>query len=352
MLLWRLSVIYRGEIHMPALQRLNLYCFLLAALWVIVPVGASPGAIQEALASSDQKLCYDLKGTSNQLVFGKQAAVNSEGLAADESQGADLAQESSNPVGSLTMFNIKTSLALVDSREGPYSDRTDTSLIINVQPVIPITLSEDWRLLMRPVIPLISQPYRTFATAGSRRHKTLVDTGTDYTFGLGDIVFAAMFSPVSKEAEGFIGGLGPTFMFPTATDKILGRGKWSIGSAGFLGYSGKGWIAGIFPQHWWSVGGDPDRNDVSLTQAQYFAMLGLGNGWQIGMAPTITIDWLQKDPDNRWTVPVGLMLAKIVHVGKVPVKIAASAEYSVFRPRTIPSAEWNFWLQLTPILSF
>ncbi len=247
-----------------------------------------------------------------------------------------LTQESSNPVGSLWMITNQFNLNLIQSPRGGLFKDPKPQFNYNFQPVLTFDLPSDLRLIARPVLPVYNTPY-----AGGL-HKV------DYKFGLGDAEFMAMVAPSSSNS-GFLFGLGPTAVFPTASDKQLGNGKWQLGGALAAVYMDEKWVAGIFPQQWWSVGGDPSRKEVSLTKAQYFLWYSPVPTWQVGMSPNVLIDWTQKDADKALTLPVGLGVAKLVMLGKLPVKIGAEADYSVIRPRDA-GTEWTFKLTLTPII--
>ena len=262
-------------------------------------------------------------------------------LAAPEEAGEKpdmqaLTQESSNPVGKLWMLTNQFNFNLQQAPKGGQFKDPRLQFNWNFQPVMTFDPASDLRLIIRPVLPVYSSPYE--AGLHSVKEK----------FGLGDAEFMAMVSPVGKDSR-FIWGVGPTAVFPTATDKHLGNGKWQLGGAAALVYMEATWVAGIFPQQWWSVGGDPDRKAVSLTKAQYFLWYSPAKTCQVGMSSNIIIDWTQKKAENALTLPVGLGVAKLVTLGELPVKISAEADYSVVRPRHA-GTEWTFKFTLTPIL--
>ena len=90
--------------------------------------------------------------------------------------------------------------------------------VLNIQPVIPFTLTEDWNLISRTILPVISQ--EDIPLAG------------DSEFGLGDVVQSLFFSPKQPTSSGIIWGVGPVVLLPTATDEQLGGEKWGIGPTG------------------------------------------------------------------------------------------------------------------------
>ena len=44
-------------------------------------------------------------------------------------------------------------------------------------------------------------------------------------------------------------GIGPTFIFPTASKDELGQEQWQAGPSAVGLWMGKEWILGVFPQH-------------------------------------------------------------------------------------------------------
>jgi len=250
----------------------------------------------------------------------------------------ELSQESSDPVGELWLITNQFDLNLQQAPKDRNFQRPRPQFNYNFQPVLKFDLNNDWRFLTRPVIPLYDSPSPKGATA------------VDYTFGLGDIELKGLLSPLFKTKYGFRWGLGPSAVFPTATDSRLGDGKWQLGGAMTALYIDDKWVVGMFPEHWWSVAGDPTRQAVSQTKTQYFLWYSPAPTWQVGMAPTVTIDWLQKRADNAVTLPVGLGLSKTVLLGKLPVKFGIEVDYAVVKPRQTPGDAWTFKLNIIPVI--
>ena len=113
----------------------------------------------------------------------------------------ELAKSAQNPVGDLISipFQNNTLFGI-----GP---QNRTMNVLNIQPVYPIHLGENWNLVTRTIIPIISQP--DFSE----------ESGS--ITGLGDINFTAFFSPSGPSKV--IWGIGPSLLLPTAT-KDLGSG--------------------------------------------------------------------------------------------------------------------------------
>ena len=127
-------------------------------------------------------------------------------------------------------------------------------------------------------------------------------------------------------------GLGPAFLFPSATNDALGREQWGIGPTALIGYKNEHVLAGIFPQYWFKVGSVGDqaggKPDASFGEMEYFFYWNLADAWQVGFNPVITYDH-KATKGNKWNVPVGLLVTKTVAIAKRPVKFQFGLEYSV-----------------------
>jgi hypothetical protein len=235
------------------------------------------------------------------------------------SSDTDLAKQTQNPVADLISvpfqhnFNFNT---------GP-NDKT--VWVLNVQPVIPISLSPDWNLITRWITPIINQPE--------------LAPGVDHAFGLGDINPSFFLSPAGSSE--LVWGFGPTFTFPTATSRELGAGKWSLGPTAVALTTQGPWVVGALVNNQWSVAGWGDKN-VNQMLLQPFVNYNFGKGWYLATAPILTSDWTA-DSGDKWTVPVGMGGGKLFRlrdllgdglgdVGKVPINTQLQAFYNVVRP--------------------
>ena len=206
---------------------------------------------------------------------------------------------------------------------------------LNFQPVLPLHLTRDWNLINRPVFPIFAD------------RPVLESDGFDEVDGLGDIGLVSLFSP-AKTAGGFLWGVGPTFIFPTATKDELGQEKWQAGPAAVGLHMGKKWIFGAFPQHWWSYAGNGDRKSTSQTNIQYFIWRIFPGQWQVGTGPNILIDW-KADDDNKLTLPMGLGVGKLFKFGSLPLKFILEGQYAAIHPDDF-GQEWNIRFTVTPVL--
>lgn len=242
-----------------------------------------------------------------------------------------------NPLTSIWSLTFQNNTS---TKTGGAVDGTEYSNTLFFQPFMPFELGKEKKTMMtlRPVFPLVTQP--TFSASDPRN-------SSDHTTGLGDIQLLTLFGP--NTGQGFVWGAGGTFVFPTATDDVLGQEKWQAGPSLMLFYMGKPWIGGILMQHWESYAGNSDRDDVSKTELQYVLRRSMGNAMSLGFGPSITYDW-EADPDNRLTLPIGLGITKTTRWGNQPFKLRAEIQYSVIKPEDY-GTDWNLRLQITPVIN-
>lgn len=82
--------------------------------------------------------------------------------------------------------------------------------------------------------------------------------------GPGDIVQSFFFSPKAP-VNGWILGFGPVFLYPSASDQMLGGEKWGAGPTVVALTQAKGWTYGLLANHIESFVGEDDRSYISAT---------------------------------------------------------------------------------------
>jgi hypothetical protein len=147
---------------------------------------------------------------------------------------------------------------------------------------------------------------------------------------------------------GVFWGVGPVLQFPTATNDVLGSGKWAAGPTAVVGYLGKTWVLGAVANNIWSYAGDGDRPYVNFMTLQPFVNYNLPNAWYLQFSPIITANWSAKD-SQQWTVPLGAGLGKIFRIGKLPFNANLGAYYNVVRP-DIVGPEYSIRAQIALLL--
>ncbi|WP_205772450.1 hypothetical protein [Microvirga calopogonii] len=263
--------------------------------------------------------------SGRQLALAVMLSLGGSGAFAQEEHGGagDLAKAAQNPIADLISLPFQNNF---NFNVGPHNQLQD---ILNIQPVIPIHLDQDWNLITRWITPVISQPPLTI-------------TG-DREFGLGDINPSFFFSP-KQPTHGLIWGIGPTFVFPSGTDKTLTQGKYSIGPS-FVAVVNEGpWLFGVLINNVWSFAGRSNRPDVNQMLVQPFVNYNFPGGWYLTSSPIVTANW-EADHGERWTVPVGGGFGRVFRIDKQPVNAQLSAYYNVVKPTD--GADWQLRAQLT-----
>ena len=235
---------------------------------------------------------------------------------------AQLQKAVQNPVANLISVPIQNNS---NFSFGPY-DRTQD--VLNIQPIIPAKISKDWLVISRIIQPIVWQPYPGQPTGGE--------------YGLGDMNPTFFLSPVKPGK--LIWGVGPALVIPTATNKILGQGKFSMGpSVAALAQPGH-WTVGALINNVWSVAGDGSRPAVKQMLLQWFVNYNLKKGWYLSAAPIVTANW-EAASGNVWTVPFGGGVGRVMKLGFQPVNIYAQFYGNAVHPAGTPS--WGMRLQLS-----
>ena len=242
--------------------------------------------------------------------------------AAEQQSAEDLAKKVQNPVADLISVPFQNNF---NFDVGP---EDDLQYVLNIQPVIPISLSKSLNLITRTIVPIISQPGFT--------------PTQDRTTGLGDIQFTAFLSPA--KSEGLIWGVGPIIQFPTNSNDRLGNDLWGLGASAVALKLEKGspWVYGALVNNVWSVGGSGSDPSYSNFLVQPFLNYNFPGGFYLTSAPIITADW-KADSGDRWTVPLGGGAGKIVRIGRLPVNFQLQAFYNVATPDN--GADWQLRFQ-------
>lgn len=242
---------------------------------------------------------------------------------------ADLAKAAQNPVAAMISLPLQNNTLFGVGPDG------DTANVLNIQPVVPITIGR-WNIINRTIAPVI---YLPDVTNGLAELPQGVDGGS--TFGLGDINHSIYFSPA--KAGPVIWGIGPSFTFPTATNRKLGSEKWSAGPAAVALAQPGPWVIGTLVRQLWSYAGDNDREDVSQLLVQPFVNYNMEGGWYLVSSPIITANW-EASNDDAWTVPVGGGMGRIFKLGDQAMNAQVQGFYNVERPEVGP--DWSIRVQL------
>jgi hypothetical protein len=221
---------------------------------------------------------------------------------------AVLAQQLANPVASLISVPIQFNF---DGDIGPKVNgaRDGSRITMNVQPVIPFRLGEDWNLISRTIVPLVWQK-DVFPGSGSQ-------------FGLSDTVQSLFLSPARP--KGIVWGVGPVLLVPTGTDDLLSTRKWGAGPSALLLNQSGPWTLGLLANQVWSYAGNSNRADVSQMLVNPFVTYATPRAFTVAVAADIVRDWEGK----RWTVPVIFNASQVTRVGGQLMQIGGGLRYYV-----------------------
>lgn len=230
------------------------------------------------------------------------------------SDGADaLVMATANPIAAMISLPLQSNW---DKGVGPHNGVRYT---LNLQPVIPFTLNDDWNLITRTIVPLVRMPSNTL--------------GPDSRWNLSDTVMSLMFSP--SAASRVIWGAGPVLLLPTASEKRIGTEKWGLGPTGVVLVQDGRWTYGGLANLIWSVAGSSSRQDVSSSYVNPFATYAFGGGWSTTMQAEVTYDH-QATSGRRTTLVWTPIVARLVVIDRQPVSIALGYRHFSKTPNGSP----------------
>ena len=244
----------------------------------------------------------------------------SSGPEEEKAEEAELAKKLQNPVANLISVPVQNNW---DFGIGSANAMRYTA---NVQPVVPFSISQDWNLIMRTILPVI---YAQSPVHGGRD-----------AWGLGDVVQSLFLSPKAPTSGGWIWGAGPVLLWPTATDSALGGGKWGAGPTAVLLKQQSGWTYGVLANHIWSYAGWGDQS-VSATFLQPFLTYTTKKFTTFGVNIESTYDW----ENRQWTVPLNASVSQLLKFGKQPVQFSLGARYYAEKPDGGP--DWGLRFAVT-----
>ena len=240
----------------------------------------------------------------------------------NEKSVEELAKEAQNPVADVISVPFQSNF---NFDVGPYGK---LQYILNIQPVVPIHITEDWNIITRTIMPVISQPQLTPFDGRES--------------GLGDINPTLFLSPAHPGE--IIWGVGPTWTMPTHTQKNLGSNTWSAGPAFvFLTIQGP-WVIGALANNQWSFASTGSGKAVNQMLIQPFINYNFpdGHGWYVSTSPIITANW--NSSGEKWVVPVGFAVGRLFKVGKLPINVQLGFYDNVITPKY--GARWQSRFQV------
>lgn len=234
----------------------------------------------------------------------------------------ELAKQLANPVASLTSvpFQLNWDTGLGATGDG---DR----VTLNVQPVVPFTLNDDWNLISRTILPVNWQQD--------------VVPGDSTQSGLGDIVQSVFFSPSKPTAGGWILGGGPVLLLPVGAEDFTAD-QWAAGPTGVaLRQTEAGWTYGALFNHLWGFSNSGRLDDVNATFLQPFLTKAVGKGRSYAINTEATYDWNRE----QWTVPINVSASQVMPIKGQLLSFSLGARAYVEKPDGGP--DWGLRFVVT-----
>jgi len=242
-------------------------------------------------------------------------------VCADENE--DLAKTLANPIASLISLPFQYNY---DSDIGQF-DKGSRSLV-NIQPVIPFSMNDDWNLISRTILPVIWQ--------------SDIVPGAGSQSGTGNIVQSLFFSPKASTEEGWIWGAGPVFLIPTASDDLLGGDQWGAGPTAVALKQDGPWTYGGLANHVWSFAEDENAK-ISSTFLQPFIAYVTPDAVTYSLNTESTYNW----ETEEWAVPINVTASKVMKLENQLVSIGGGIRYWAVSDSSITPEGWGARVMFT-----
>jgi len=245
-------------------------------------------------------------------------------IAEDSNSGdseAELAKKIQNPVANLV------SVPFQNNWDFGIGTEDAMQYTLNVQPVIPFSITEEYNLITRTIMPVVYA-------------ESPVPNGDSHT-GLSDIIQSFFFSPKDSVGGWILGG-GPVFLYPSATEVELGSGKWGTGPTIVALRQEDGWTYGFLGNQINSIFGQESREQVSKSFLQPFVSYTTKTYTTFGVNTESTYDW----KNDQWTVPVNVFVSQLVKVCELPISLLGGIREYSEAPDGGPNWGLRFQVQL------
>jgi hypothetical protein len=196
-------------------------------------------------------------------------------------------------------------------------------MVLNVQPVLPLPIGERWLVVSRTIVPFVSIPIGNDIVTG----------------GTADIQEQAYFT--KKKSGKVTWGVGPVFSFPTATNRLVRTGRWGLGPTAVALVMPGPWVIGALANNIWRIGGQAHGQILNNFTIQPFINLNLPLAWSIQAAPIITANWSAPEGE-KWTVPVGVGVGKVAHIGDQPMSFSIQYYHNANHPSAAGAESMRF----------
>ncbi len=247
------------------------------------------------------------------------------------SQEERLEQDFTDPLTTLPQLVVRDSYTPAN-----FGTDLETNQLI-IRPLIP-------RIPPRTLLPItqLIRPTFTLVTIPSPRGGTRTEFGDLPVFDLAVL-------PWPARSSGFLIGVGPTLVFPTATSQSAGQGAWQVGPALGAIYRGiPGLLVGFIAQNPVSFAyTSPNRPPQNTFQFQPVLALHLWGKWYLRSAEANwSMGWHHGSPTM---MPLSLGLGRtFVRRGLPPMSFFVTAQWMLYRQNApvAPQTTINFGMTM------
>jgi hypothetical protein len=238
---------------------------------------------------------------------------------------SNIAAEFSDPLTTLPQIFLQDAYTPANHGTDAATNRLIARMIV---PRVPSSSLLPFVQLIRPSVSLVTVPT-------GKGSSTRTEFGDVQLFDLGVI-------PWPERETGLLMGLGPVFVFPTASHRTAGQRAWQVGPAFGAIYKGiPGLLFGALVQNPISFAyTSPDADSVSTLLFQPILLAYLGNGFYVKSADaTLSRGW----HDGAATIlPVSLGIGYVsLRDGWPPVNVFVSGEWTAYRQHAPIAPEWT-----------
>jgi hypothetical protein len=285
------------------------------------------GMALEPVRATSEDIPLSSSLTENQsLTYG---AVESQ----EEFNEADqLAKQLNNPISSLISVPFQSN---EDFGYGP--SHNGYKYTLNIQPVVPVSIGKDWNVIVRTILPIVSQ-HDLFYIENVPKNSPIQPQNRSQD-GLSDTTQSFFVSPKEPGPFGLIWGIGPALLYPTGTHPLLDSGTFSVGPTAVLLKQDGGWTVGVLMNQLWSVAISEDRKSFSQMFLQPFLAYTTKTHTTFTINTESTANWNNTPGDAKWTVPLIFQISQILKIGKQPVSVQIGGKYYADTPRYGP--DWG-----------
>jgi len=219
---------------------------------------------------------------------------------------AELVNQANAPISSI--FQIRLQDAYAPAFQGALHGEGN---LFSIQVGMPLP---PFRLLPIPQLSLLTIP-----TAVTLPLPTPFGTTTAF----GDMRFVDL--GVLDAGHNLLFAVGPTFVFPTASDMFTGQGKWQAGPAAAVAFVPRDWLFGVLAQNPISFAGDSNRPEANALFLQPFITYQLGHGWFLRSEPQMVFDW----QTNKQQLPLDAGIGRVFKIGRQYVNAFVEPAWNV-----------------------